>query len=632
MPEPNPKNPTNKRANILSYFLKYRSALYLILGTLFTCGIVFLITAQHPSIQLANLMRHPFLLFLNLLPIFLPAIVLFFLTRRALFSTSFIFACAILLSIAHRIKVSMRQDPLLPTDFALAKEALAIFRTFPQSQIICIYALILFFIIALLLLFFFSHEESLSWKTRLICLSLTLLAFFGSNYAWYQDKTLYGGFPVIYGNEYFLVNQYQSKGFIYSFLHQANIRKIPAPAHYARAYFDEIMAAETTIETNSKPHIIMIMSEAFSALSENTNLDFTDHRDPLQNFKAMAESEQALSGYIAVPNFGGGTSDTEYDVLTACPTRYLLNALPSFNFVQQNMDAIPYVLKQIGYDTLAIHPGYSWFYNRQNVYPRLGFDRSLFLEDSFDLNSQGIAGYISDEAAIDKIIDTLDSHIKEKDSPLFSFTVTIQNHGPYEKRYGTLPANFDTNIALTELESDLLTQYFTGVIHCDEALGRLQEYAQASEEPIVIVYFGDHLPGFSNGMDFFDILDYNIASGGSMAERLALYETPYLIWQNDSAEELFSFADNLEKAQLPESGILSSQYLGALLIELLDMDGLSPYLDFVNELRKEVPVAAKHIYVDKYGTYLSAPPEGIEDAIALQEKWQYYKLFDQRLY
>ena len=66
----------------------------------------------------------------------------------------------------------------------------------------------------------------------------------------------------------------------------------------------------------------------------------------------------------------------------------------------------------------------------------------------------------------------------------------------------------------------------------------MKEYAEDSDEPIVLVYFGDHLPGFSNGMEFFDLLDYPIDANGSPEEQLAVYETPYLIWQNESAKAL----------------------------------------------------------------------------------------------
>lgn len=372
----------------------------------------------------------------------------------------------------------------------------------------------------------------------------------------------------------------------------------------------------------------MIMGEAFSDLSENENLDFSNYTDPLETFKEMGDSENGIRGKIVVANYGGGTSNTEYDVLTGLATRYLNSTLPSYNFIRKNTDSLPSRLAQIGYDTVAIHPGYEWFYNRQNVYPYLGFETTYFLEDSFDLSTQGIGGYINETATMDKIIETLDTHIKESDAPLFSFTVTIQNHGPYENRFGAQAQNFDTDIDLTETESDLLTQYFKGITDADQQLARLKEYAQASDEPIVIVYFGDHLPGFSNGMDFFDLLDYPIDANGTLEERLRLYETPYLIWQNDSAKEDFSIVDNATMADLPENDVINSYYLSPLLTELLNLEGLSPLFDYSNSLRRSLPVSNRNLHVDINGNYYAALPVEYEAAIHTITSWQYFTLFE----
>ncbi|MGN0134268.1 MAG: LTA synthase family protein, partial [Anaerotignum sp.] len=436
-------------------------------------------------------------------------------------------------------------------------------------------------------------------------------------------------------NPYFQVNQYNTRGMIYSFLHQFNITQMKAPEGYDATYFAELEDTDWAApeaapgEGTQYPHIVMIMGEAFSDLSENEHLDFTNYRDPLENFKAICAEEDTISGHIVVPNFGGGTSNTEYDVLTGCATRYLDSSLPSYNFIHSDFDGMPRQLAKLGYETLSIHPGYAWFYNRQNVYPDLGFETCYFLEDSFDLATQGYGGYINEEATMDKIIETLDTHIKEKDTPLFSFTVTIQNHGPYEKKYGTLPANFSTDVPLDETQTDLLTQYFQGILDADEQIGRLKEYAENSDEPIVLVYFGDHLPGFSNGMEFFDLLDYPIDANGTPEEQLAVYETPYFIWQNDSAKAL----ENMQTAEeigFPENGLISSQFLGSAVLELFVPGYESPLHGSNNRLMKELPVCAENIYVDSKGNFKNTISDEQTEWVKLLKNWQYYKLFDEK--
>lgn len=597
-------------------------------------GLVYLITTTKILHVGWKILHAPTMLLLNILPVLLLLLLLFFLTRRLFFSVSCTGVVLVFFAIADRMKVSMRQEPLLPTDLTLVKEVMAILKTFPVYQLVLIGLMLLLFVGLLVLSFIKSKGIPLSPAPRLVGIVLVLACAFGANHFWYADKALYEGYPTV-DNPYFQVNQYNTRGMIYSFLHQFNITQMKTPEGYNASYFAELedtdwAAPDSALgEGTQYPHIIMIMGEAFSDLSENEHLDFTNYRDPLENFKEICAEEDTISGHIVVANFGGGTSNTEYDVLTGCATRYLDSSLPSYNFIHSDFDGMPRQLAKLGYETLSIHPGYAWFYNRQNVYPDLGFETCYFLEDSFDLATQGYGGYINEEATMDKIIETLDTHMKEKDTPLFSFTVTIQNHGPYEKKYGTLPANFSTDIPLDETQTDLLTQYFQGITDADEQIGRLKAYAEHSDEPIVLVYFGDHLPGFSNGMEFFDLLDYPIDANGTAEEQLAVYETPYFIWQNDSAKALKNMQTAAEIG-LPENGLISSQFLGSAVLELFVPGYESPLHSYNNRLRKELPVCAKTIYVDMAGNYTDTISEEQAELVKLLKNWQYYKLFDEK--
>lgn len=607
----------------------------LLVSAVFITGLVYLITTTKILHVGWEILHAPFMLLLNILPVLLLLLLLFLVTKRLFFSISCTGVVLIFFAVADRIKVSMRQEPLLPTDLTLVKEAATILKTFPIYQLILIGLLLVLFAVLLVLSFRKSKGTALPAVPRLVGILLVIACGFGANQLWYTDKALYDGYPTV-DNPYFQVNQYNTRGMIYSFLHQFNITQMKEPEGYDVTYFAELEDTDWAApeaapgEGTQYPHIVMIMGEAFSDLSENEHLDFSEYRDPLQNWKAICAEEDTISGHIVVPNFGGGTSNTEYDVLTGCATRYLDSSLPSYNFIHSDFDGMPRQLAKLGYETLSIHPGYAWFYNRQNVYPDLGFETCYFLEDSFDLATQGYGGYINEAVTMDKIIETLDTHIKETDTPLFSFTVTIQNHGPYEKKYGTLPANFSTDIPLDETQTDLLTQYFQGIIDADEQIGRLKEYAETSEEPIVLVYFGDHLPGFSNGMEFFDLLEYPIDANGTPEEQLAVYETPYFIWQNDSAKALAD-AKTAEEIGLPEDGLISSQFLGSAVLELYVPGYESPLHSYNNQLRREVPVCAKNIYVDKNGTYTETISEEQAQLVTLLKNWQYYKLFDEKL-
>ncbi len=570
----------------------------------------------------------PALFFLNLLPIVIVVTFMFLLFNNAVLSVMASGILFAIMAIANSEKIRLRQDPIFPADLKLVTELAGIAKGFTPT-IIAIYAAII--IIAVFAIFFtavFFKSIKIPLKARIAGIFLTAVTAAVLNSAVYAKEAVYASFSVD-GNPYFEVNQYGSKGFVYSFAHKFNSMKVKPPKTYSK---NEITALENSFPVNENlenekfPHIIMIMGEAYADLSENENLDFSNYIDPMKEWKNLAESENSISGHIIVPKFGGGTSDTEFDVLTAMPTRYVGNESNSFNLIRKPIDSIPKRLKKIGYDTLAIHPGYSWFYNRSNVYNYMGFDDFIHLE-SFQGTEKYRGGYIADKYAADKIIETFEEHIQTKENPLFEFIVTIQNHGPYDEKYNEVENTFETNITLTEKEKTLLNSYFMGIKDADAEIKRLADYFEKSNEPVVLVYFGDHLPGFSNGMDFFKILNYNIDSNGTAEQLLNVYKTPFMIWQNSASKEIFTLEKNHQ--ELKDGSTISANYLGAYLLEILEMEGLSPMADFSNSLRKELPVLTNSNFLLNNGEYTSQLSEELLKEVETLKNWVYYKMFDE---
>ncbi|MBR5468320.1 MAG: LTA synthase family protein, partial [Firmicutes bacterium] len=336
--------------------------------------------------------------------------------------------------------------------------------------------------------------------------------------------------------------------------------------------------------------------------------------------------ENAQSGYITVPSFGGGTSDTEFEVLTGLFKREMGTSMVAYSLIRKDVDALPQRLKDIGYDTLAIHPGFSWFYNRINVYDYMGFDKFIHLE-SFQGSEKYKGGYIADKYATDCIIEEFEKHEETSDAPFFQFCVTIQNHGPYEDKYEEVEKMFDTDVELTEHQQELLNSYFMGVRDADIEIKRLTDYFESINEPVVIVYFGDHLPGFSNGMEFFDLLDYEIDADGTDDEAVNVYKTPYFIWQNSAAAESTDFVSNKDILTVPDN-TMNAAYLGAYAFELMGMDNISPTFNYVNELRKEIPVIANGRYKLADGTYIYELNEEQQEKMNVLKKTVYNKIIE----
>ncbi len=608
-----------------------KSIIIILLFSFLSSFIIYQTTPETPKTFFEFIIYEPAVFLLNYIPILLAMIMIYMVFNNAVFSVIITTFILIAMSFINRTKIFMRQEPFIPSDVTLLNEVKTIFANFDISYMIGIILGVLVFIVLIALSFIFFKHRKISKKIRVASILSTVLIAVFLNFSVYASTDYYDSLNVE-GNYYYKVNHYVSKGFLYSFIHDINTLRVKKPYGYNKSFYitTEKNNSVTEFDDSKKPHIIMIMGEAFSDISENENIDFKGYKDPLKNFKKIAKSDNAISGHIVVPNFGGGTSDTEFDVLTGCSTRFIDNPLSSYSFIRTHFDAMPSLLKSLGYESVAIHPGYSWFYNRNNVYRYFGFDKTIFLEDNFEPVTQNKGMYISDEATVDTIISEFEDHIEKSNNPLFSFSVTIQNHGPYEEKYHFDGRNFNTDIEMTDHQISMLGNYFEGVKDADTELKRLVDYFEDSEEPVVIVYFGDHLPGFSTGMDIYETLEYDIKLDGTVEEYINTYKTPFLIWENDSAKDIVDIEENAKNILFPENMTISSNFLGSAFMKLLGYDYISPLWQFSNTIMESFPVITEYFYVNSENEIIDTLDENDREHINQLKGWTYYKIFDEQ--
>lgn len=575
--------------------------------------------------------EYTMLYLLNYVPVLFLLLLLFLLLNNAILSVSITSVLFIALGMINRVKIEMRQDPLVPGDVSLITEITSLLDKFNESFIMAVVGGVILSILILILAAVFFSTKPMKHSLRILGILTIIIGGNVTNAVFYQDDRLYDAFPVE-GNYYFKVNHYVSKGFVYSFLHDYNTMQVKKPEHYSSSYFSSQKSAPDIPVNMEKPHIIMVMGEAFTDLSQHDAIDFAGYQDPLINYKRIIQESNTISGHIIVPNFGGGTADTEFDVLTGCSTTLIDNDLASYSFIKKTFDGIPYELKQLGYTALAIHPGFDWFYNRANVYQEMGFEYFYHLEQDFDLKKDGIAGYISDKAATEKIISVFEEHIKTSDNPLFEFCVTIQNHGPFTDKYG-IKESFHTGQPATKEQINMLSNYFVGVADADQQIADLTDYFRDYEEPVILVYFGDHLPGFPSGLDLFKTLGYPIDIDGTVEERLNVYKTPFFIWQNNRAKDLYPFEEKRHEIGLPETAIeINASYLGISVLDLAGLQDLTAFFQFNAEARKILPVISPNGYKNAENQPIETLTPEQTTLVEEYKGWCYYKLFDEDIH
>lgn len=566
-------------------------------------------------------------IWVNLLPVLLSMLLLFFISSNLVFSVGTVSIICMIMGIVNREKILLRNDPFLPWDVSLGLELAGIAKSFGITKIILVILSILIVITLLVLAIVLVKNNKLNKITRIVGSIVTLFIIYICNSNIYSNTNINNSLYV-FGNVYNQVDTFNSRGFLYSFLNTYNLNNFSKPSDYSDKEIINIINNFNKKDSSNmkKPNIVFILGEAFSDMALNKNLNFDNYRDPLENFRKI--KEDSISGHIVVPGVGGGTADTEFDILTGLNTRYLRGAPFSYRLVTHDFESIPSFLKGLGYDTVAVHPGYKWFYNRQNVYKYFGIDKFINISDFPNATYKGM--YVSEKDTIDRFIDVYKEHKNKSNSPLFTLGVTIQNHGPYPDKYlydaNLTKPNFNSNLDLTDAEKNALSNYFEGLKDADIQLKRLLDFYNKQDEPIVVVYWGDHLPAFKQ--EIYNKFFPDTFEKGTYNSLTRIYKTPFIIWQNKKARETTDISKNYKELSMPEKNVISSSYLGAYVLQLLNFDGISPFFDYLNNLRTKYPVVFEDqsFYYDKTST-ANVPIEEKRD-LRLYNFWHYFKIFN----
>ena len=573
----------------------------------------------------------PLLIVLNALPVGLVLLAFACLFRNVFFGAAITNFLVCALSIANRIKIEVRDEPVFPRDFALLKEVGQAMNSYTISYPVAAIAVVVGITALLVTLGVFIGGQPFplarlrGWLGRLLGCAASIAVLAGLIVTVYASNDLYNSFRV--SNAYYIPSVFNELGFPYCFCHQFTTYPVDRPEGFSRSEAEAWESAPSTVGQGKDVHVVMVMNEAFSDLTDSPAFDYGEEDDPLSNLHALEADPHALSGHLVVPGFAGGTANTEFDVLTGIQTNALsASTTSSFRVVNRNLESLFRVFDADGYATSFFHPGDDWFYNRENVYRWLGTERTLFADEMEAVEYKG--RWVTDDYMSDLITNELDSAVSAGEL-LFHYTTTIQNHMSYTAdKYGEgyeFPP-VPLTISVSDEVETMLRVYTEGVRDADAMLGRLVDTFSAQEEPVVLVYFGDHLPYLGDNQ-----LGYQALGLTQEADWDALrsYETPYVIWANDAAAETLDWDAAAEALDLPET--ISASFLGAAVLELTGRGEETPWFAFLNALRRVSPVVQKQTCVLADGSTVSpldagAVPDALEDSLRQWRCWSYYKL------
>lgn len=519
--------------------------------------------------------------------------------------------------LANYFVISFRSQPILPWDFFSIRTAASVAGDFTYTVDRQAAAVLAGFavLIAIELLFCrnrlkntvgkFYHGPLKSWAFRVPAAAgaLAILLFLVSLL---HDEDFVQNEMCMYDKLFTPDVMSERNGGTVAFLLELQYIAVDRPEGYDKGETEELFAVEASADIfdgaeteTKKPNIIVIMDEAFSDLAVLGDFETNEDYMPFLH-RMQEEGENAVTGQLYVSVKGGNTANTEFEFLTGHTMAFLpQGSIPYQQYINGEQPSLASYLANQGYITRAAHPYYASGWERETVYPMLGFEQSDFIE-SFTGASM-LRRYVSDASAFDYIIRAYEE--KEPGKPLFFFEVTMQNHSGYTEEFD----NFTPDITVEGIDSQSLGQYLSLMKRTDKALEELIAYFSQQEEETVIVFFGDHQPA-----DFVVEPVWNLQgkTGSALTEEEdnLRYQVPFLIWANYDIEE----ARDVQ---------ISANYLGGLVLETAGLS-LPVYHSRLKEIRQEVPVlsAQQIITADGMG----------EEAKQLldYQKMQYYLLFD----
>ncbi|WP_288855344.1 LTA synthase family protein [uncultured Pseudomonas sp.] len=514
------------------------------------------------------------------------------LLRRRYFSMLPLAFPLILIALISRQKLGYLSEPLYPWDLIFAEQIYKLLPELAREKPDLAFAelfggLVLTVITLWVISLIFRKQRNKRPGRPVIASSLLVLTAViicintATGQKWVQDVLKIQAMPWVQ------IENYRQNGFILAFAMNMESALIEHPEMSVNTLLQEIAAASAeptasvAVDNGQQPDIIIIMSEAFWDPTRLPGVHSTP--DPMPTIRALS------SGDIFSPSQGGNTANVEFELLTGFTNAFLpAGSVPYQQYIHRNTPSIIWTLKAHGYETIALHPYYKHFWNRDNVYKYLGFERFMGLEDMPGLTNRG--PFVSDSALMTQLYETLEA----TPQPKAVFVVTMQNHGPYEKgRYDQpdITAQMDKKIN----EYDAVQTYSQGIHDSNTALTSLLGKLSLRARPSLLIFFGDHTPYLGPNLAAYresGLIKSSTSEPLNKSEYAHLRKTPLVIWSSITGAK-----------GSQTGGVLSPSMLPSLIMKELNIQHPF-YSGFLRKISEALPVIDRRMLLNKDGQWI----------------------------
>lgn len=468
------------------------------------------ISRHSPREAFLYMTDRPAVFFYNAGLIFVTTLIVY-LFRRRVFLRVLLTIFWLVLGIINGVLLSQRVTPFTGPDLHLITDAFKI-----ANRYLPIWGFILVVLAFLAAVFFLirlflkapKYQGPMKYKYNIPLVLAGILIFAGTTKLALEKRVL----SQYFGNIAFA---YEDYGYPYCLATTIFNTGISCPQDYSQASIDQILkdeekAGET--DTEKRPNIIFLQLESFFDPELVNYLNISE--DPIPYFRKLMK--EYSSGYYRVPSVGAGTANTEFESITGMSLHYFGPGEYPYKSIlrETTCESAPYVLKNLGYSTHAIHNNEANFYGRRTIFPNLGFDSFTSEEYMPREDEQNPLGWVKDEVLTEEILKAMES----TEEPDYIYTISVQGHGDYPDEPILEDPKITVSGSSTE-EQDCKWEYYVNQIYeMDQFVQELTEALSKCGEDVVLVMYGDHLP--TMGLEVEDL------------KNRYLFQTNYVIWDN----------------------------------------------------------------------------------------------------
>jgi phosphoglycerol transferase MdoB-like AlkP superfamily enzyme len=222
--------------------------------------------------------------------------------------------------------------------------------------------------------------------------------------------------------------------------------------------------------------VVLISAESLQAFPLDLEIG---GRAVMPRLRALAAESLNFTNYFEQTHLGT-TSDAQFSVLNGLHPQPV--GFVAMNFVDNDWRAMPAILHEHGYTTVAAVAASSEFWNADRLNPRYGI-HTLLSEESFQIEEM-LGPWLADQHFFDQLLPRMAGLPR----PFFLHAFSSTNHHPYD-----LPPHL-RSLDVGAIDGTLSAKYLHTAHYFDAAIGHFVDGLRANGllDEIVLVIYGDH--------------------------------------------------------------------------------------------------------------------------------------------